>query len=172
MNVKLCRPSAPDLEGIRRLYLDAFPPAERRPWESISAGGSTPLLMAIKSDDDALLGLLSFWDFVDFVYIEHLAVDPAQRGAGVGAAALKLLRESCGRPLLLEVEPPADDNPTAARRIAFYRRNGFDVLPYPYIQPPYAPGLPPVPLLLMATDTAIDPAAATALLHNHVYTTN
>ena len=54
-------------------------------------------------------------------------------------------------------------------QLDFYRRNGFRLLDYDYVQPPYAPGLPSVPLLLMSTDPALDPALAARTLPPALY---
>lgn len=92
------------------------------------------------------------------------------RGSGIGAEILRLLAAE-GPPLLLEVEHPKGPGSIEQRRIEFYRRNGFRLLDYDYVQPPYAPGLPSVPLLLMSTDPALDPALAARTLHREVYGT-
>lgn len=153
-----------------RLYTDSFPPEERRPWGEILSPASSqgPHAEAIIVDD-AFAGLVTTWDLGRWIYVEHLAVDPSLRGRGTGAALLSLLRSRSGRPVVLEVEPPAADNPMAERRIGFYARNGFSVLDYDYIQPPYSPGLPSVPLLLMSTDPDDDAAGIARALHREVY---
>lgn len=162
---------------LRTLYESSFPAEERRKWESVTGAdgnGHSPVLKAVCAADGTVCGMVSFWNFPDFTYIEHLAVDSRLRGKGIGAAILAAVGELCGKTIVLEVEPPAEDNPMALRRIGFYRRNGFDILEcdgaaYPYIQPPYGPELPSVPLLLMATDTAIDPRGVERALHREVY---
>jgi GNAT superfamily N-acetyltransferase len=56
-------------------------------------------------------------------FLDELYVEPASRGTGIGAAALRLLQDACrplgARSLALEV---AFDNPRAE---ALYRREGF-----------------------------------------------
>lgn len=170
-NIKLTKPAECHVEAVRKLYFDAFPPEERRPWESLvspAAYAAGPVLRTLTSDND-FFGFVSYWNFGSFIYIEHLAVDSSLRGGGIGAKALALLSEATALPIVLEVEHPSPDNPMAERRIGFYRRNGLDILPFDYIQPPYAPGLPEVPLLLMSTDSSIDPAVVSATLRREVY---
>lgn len=159
------------LAEAESLYLDAFPPEERRPWSTIVAPASQagPRLMFVSDGGDTFAGFVTLWDFGAFVYIEHFAIDPSIRGRGTGARVLARLADMAGRPLVLEAEPVADDNPMAARRIGFYQRNGFALLGHDYVQPPYQPGLPPVPLRLMSTDAAIDAAAVERTLHSEVY---
>ncbi len=53
-------------------------------------------------------------------------------------------------PVLLEVEPPVDE--ITRRRVAFYQSHGLLLRDeVPYIQPPYSPGLPPVPMCIMTS---------------------
>ena len=47
------------------------------------------------------------------------------------------------------MEPPETE--PAVRRIGFYRRCGFFLNEYPYLQPPLAPGRSTLPLLVMTT---------------------
>lgn len=165
--ITLSFPTSAELTAIEKLYTEAFPPEERRPWSSL-AGDGNPELRSIVRDGE-LAGMISYWHFGTFAYVEHFAIDPSLRGGGTGSEVLTELRRRLGGPVVLEVERPADSNPMAARRIEFYRRNGFHVLSYDYIQPPYAPGLPSVPLLLMSTDQSIAPADVAATLHSEVY---
>jgi len=153
---------------MEALYTGSFPPSERRAWEQVSAGGDTPELLCIAMPEEPTAGLVSLWRFPDFTYIEHLCTAPQLRGHGIGASALALLRGE-GRPLLLEVEYPRGEGSMEQRRIDFYRRCGFYLLDYDYVQPPYAEGLPPVPLLLMSTDASIDAGAAASVLYGAVY---
>ena len=69
------------------LYNEAFPPEERRPWDTIvnpvSAAG--PHLYIAADADGRNYGFVTIWTFPKFIYVEHLAVDAAARGAGIGA---------------------------------------------------------------------------------------
>lgn len=156
--------------AAERLYTDAFPPEERRPWSDIlnPASAMGPYAEAIIVDG-AFAGFVTTWDLGRWIYVEHLAVDPSRRGGGTGSGLLRLLRDRSAKPIVLEVEPPAADNPMAERRIGFYARNGFSVLDYDYIQPPYSPELSSLPLLLMSTDPADDAAGIALALHKEVY---
>lgn len=168
MNITLTAPEAADLAALERLYLYSFPPEERRPWGEICAEGCNPQLLMVSTPDERRAGFVTLWRFGEFTYIEHLATEPRLRGGGVGAAVMaELMRQAA--PLLLEVEHPTDPESIEARRIGFYRRCGLELLDYDYVQPPYAPGLPSVPLLLMCSDAAIDAAAAATRLHREVY---
>ncbi|MDE6854772.1 MAG: GNAT family N-acetyltransferase [Muribaculaceae bacterium] len=161
------------LSKAERLYLDVFPPEERRPWTDIAAprlsDGPRLLFVASGAGVGDFAGFVTLWDFGTFVYIEHFAIESSLRGHGTGAQVLALLRDMLARPIVLEAEPVSDDNPMAARRIAFYCRNGFALLDHDYVQPPYQAGLPSVPLRLMSTDAGISPAEVERVLHKRVY---
>ena len=57
------------------------------------------------------------------------------------------------KPVCLEVELPESD--ITRRRIGFYRRNGFFLNDYPYIQPSLGVGRAPQPLRIMTRDGTI-----------------
>lgn len=163
--MKFSRPQPFQYPVLEKIYTEAFPPEERRPWRDVIAGGQTPALRAIEADG-MTIGLITYWNFTKFIYIEHFAIDYEHRCGGMGSRALKAFIDKQSKPVLLEVEHPSDTDPMTQRRINFYTRHGFCVLPYTYIQPPYEPGMPAVPLLLMATAPIPDP---TQILHSQVY---
>ena len=94
------------------------------------------------------IGFLTYWDFNQFYYVEHFAIDPAQRNGGHGKNVLNHLCQLLNHPIVLEVETP--DEEMAIRRINFYKRHGFALWEKPYLQPPYKPGDSYLPMLLMA----------------------
>lgn len=165
-------------EAILAIYEQSFPPEERRPYadanafESFVSSNSKifSILVITPTDGGEPLGFVTVWEFPEFLYIEHLAVSPEARGAGLGAKLVTEVAdraEALGKGVLLEVEIPepsassdssepsyssdsSDSSDLAARRIRFYERLGFRQWPdFEYIQPPYSPALPPVALMLM-----------------------
>ena len=158
-----------DLAAAEALYLASFPPEERRDWQQIADPALMPRLLGVYDDAAALAGFITIWPFDTFIYVEHSAVDPSRRGAGIGATAIELLRRQSELPIVLEVEPPTHPDPMAPRRIRFYERCGLHLLDYDYTQPPYAPGLPSVPLRLMTTDPTLSPRTIETTLHTRVY---
>lgn len=160
---------AEDVAATERLYGLSFPPSERRPFGQLLAKDAPMRLTGIYLPHGQYAGFLTLWKFDKFDYVEHFAVLPSLRGSGIGAHALRQLTQRTPRPLVVEVERPGDGNPMAARRIEFYKRVGFHILDYDYIQPPYGPGLPSVPLLLMSTGAQMNPSAVAATLHGKVY---
>ncbi len=171
LNIYPLAPESPVFEQFLTLYHASFPAAERRPDDKLIAmmrsGHSDMTVSAIKMDNE-LIGLLVFWEFDDFIYIEHFATLHHLRGMGLGAKTLDLIKSRHDKPLVLEIEMP-ESSPIAARRLEFYRRNGFrPQWDFHYIQPPYSPELPSMRLLLMATGD-VDTQHVSDTLHRSVY---
>lgn len=151
---------APDF--MEQLYLDSFPPEERRQWSQIlrmAADRRHPLHLMLVTFSGSPVGLLTWWDFGDFRYVEHFAVSPEIRGHGIGQKAIEAFVRRGRSTVVLEVEPE-DTGEMARRRIGFYKRCGFAPHDdYQYIQSPYGPGLTEIPLMLMtAGSRAVDGA--------------
>lgn len=135
------------------LYEKSFPEEERRDsheWHDYWLNKEGFSIHAILTNGDVFAGFISYWQFDDFIYVEHFALSPTLRGNGIGGKVLEhFISQFQTRPILLEVEEPC--NEIAARRIAFYKRHHFTLLPNPYLQPPYRPGGLSVPLHIMCT---------------------
>lgn len=146
----------PDFPFISQLYIESFPVTERRDlsdWQALTLRDDTAFSCRGIYDEGQCLGFITTWTFDGFVYVEHFAMSPDVRGRGWGARALIALCESTGGlPIVLEVEPPADE--MSRRRIRFYERAGLHLSDRPYMQPPYRPTESAFPLLLMTTDAA------------------
>lgn len=116
------------------------PPAKEEGKESI-------LTDSLPEAHPQYAGFLTAWDFNDFIYLEHFAIDEAARNGGIGGKALKQFLASCRVPIVLEVEIPTDD--LSKRRIGFYERLGFQLDTHLYYQPPYRQGGPTLEMRLM-----------------------
>lgn len=152
---------SPLLRGFMSIFESSFPESERRRKESLlDIVENEPRFhcevsnITDESDSDALddkhvEGILCYWAFSDFSYIEYLAIADSLRGKGGGSQIIKSFLSKSTVPVILEVEPPTDD--ITKRRIAFYERLGFRLLSAKYIQPSY--GVVPGPeLKLMLFD--------------------
>ncbi len=158
----------------RKLYESAFPPSERRPtdeWIYKISNEPAFTLYFIVDERQHFLGFITLWNFDDFSYIEHFATQGYVRGQGIGGRAIDMLRtlepEKC---IILEAEPPED--PMAIRRIEFYKRHGFRLLDYEYIQPPYSPDNVAIHLKLMTNLDNINKEHienVVATIKRHVY---
>lgn len=159
---------------MRPLYLSAFPREERRPWtELVELIHSQPAFKAhLIYEEDQPVGFFNVWQFPSgLVYGEHLAIYPENRQRGLGTLFLELLREIGGDHMIFEVELPGE-NKMAARRIAFYERNGFSMLDHKYMQPPYHSDLEPFEMRLMCSNEikdSIDVESAVKELYHYVY---
>ena len=105
-------------------------------------------LYAARDDREGnLLGFAAVWEWENFAFIEHIAVNPDYRNGGLGGKLLDQVVALLEKPVCLEVEPP--DGGMASRRIGFYQRHDFFLNPYPYTQPAISEGRSPIPLLIM-----------------------
>ena len=155
------------------LYTEAFPKIERRPvaqWLDLWQTCNHFRIIEILSDD-VFAGFISYWDFEDFIYIEHFATSKSLRGNGIGGKAIDTFKQSCqGKPVVLEVEMPTDD--ISKHRIAFYNKHGFTLSELPYMQPAYRPCDDPIELRIMSTDPVFTTKwfdKVTGTIHRHVY---
>jgi len=126
---------SPYLSFVEELYHAAFPREERRNWEQLlKMIGTVPeMSMQVILEEEKAIGFVTSWKFDDWCFIEHLAIDPVNRGKKFGERVMKDFMVS--RKLLLEVEPPASVD--AIRRIGFYERLGLVCLPFDYLHPSY-----------------------------------
>ena len=99
------------------------------------------------------VGIISYWRFDTFTYVEHFAILPSLRNCGYGAAAIEKLIEQ-EKSIVLEVEKPTDE--ASRRRIAFYRRCGLELCKQEYRQPAYRADSNEIPMHLMTQGVDIE----------------
>lgn len=135
---------------MEELLVDSFPPEEYRKLEDLRefTDRTGNFHNNIIFDDNLPIGLLTYWDFDRFYYVEHFATNPALRNGGYGKRTLEYLCNYLKRPIVLEVERPVEE--MAKRRISFYERQGFTLWKNDYSQPPYKPGDSYLPMYIMA----------------------
>ena len=136
-------------EYAKSLLTGSFPEAEYRDmdeWKRITEEKRN-FYNNIIIDKEKTVGILTYWHFELFVYIEHFAVDPLFRGGGYGTDILSHFVNMVQCPVVLEVERPMDEQ--SKRRISFYQRNGFRLWTADYWQPAYRKGGAGLPLYLM-----------------------
>ncbi len=160
-----------DFDAVYSIMEKSFPSDERRSYEKQRA-----LLDEKKYSVFALQGeksikaFISTFVFNDFAYVEHFAVSPDFRNQGLGSIILNELKSTLNKSLCLEVELPNTE--LAKRRIDFYKRNGFYLNDYPYMQPPFSSDKNAVPLLVMTTERTLDKAEferVKSVLYKEVY---
>lgn len=135
------------------LYQSAFPEEERRPtkqWLQLNEENPYFQILLIEHEGK-FAGIFAYWDFSDFIYVEHFATSPLLRGKGLGRDVMEsFVKRHDGVPIILEVELPKTS--IALRRIGFYERQGFTIINKPYTQPPYPGQTVGLPLHIMSTD--------------------
>lgn len=151
----LNKTSITDFDGVYDIMQSSFPSDEYRPRdEQLKLFKNPNYSVYSVYNDDSIVAFAAIWTFSEFTYIEHLAVDPNCRNGGMGSKILREITKNSPKRICLEVEPPQND--IARRRIDFYKRNGFFLNSYPYIQPPISMGKQALPLLIMTTLSPID----------------
>ena len=153
------------------LMEESFPEYEHRTYSEQEKLLSNPNYCAyVLENENTVIAFVAVFCFKKFCFIEHIAVLPEYRNNGLGAAMLKQIRKISKGPICLEVELP--DSPLSSRRIEFYKRNGFYLNEYSYIQPSMTAGQKSIPLMIMTSDEKITEDEFTyirSVLYSRVY---
>ena len=159
------------LAFISQLYLSTFPENERRDWNALLRLLPEPKMhLQLIEEQQTAIGYILWWQLKNWLYIEHLAISPEQRGKHYGQRVMKEMIEEAGGDIVLETELPVTDD--AKRRIDFYNSLGLQTLPFNYSQPPYRKAEPPVPMQLMSIKPIASVQefnAVATLIRNEVY---
>lgn len=128
----------PNFAAILNLYNDAFPDNQRRTnhdfGKLIDANLPHFYCNAVLMNH-SFVGFFNYWKFNEFIFAEHFAIEVAVRGNKIGEKVMQMIHSTAELPLIFEVELP--DNDINARRIEFYRRLQYEIVPLEYMQPPY-----------------------------------
>ena len=149
-NRMLTRLGTDYFEQIYRLLQESFPEDEYRTdkeQKELFGRKEYRVYGKVMEESGQLQAFISLWQFEQFAFIEHFAVNPDFRNRGIGELIIHKIVRMLSMPVCLEVELP--DNELAKRRIGFYSRNGFYLNEYSYIQPPISKGRKPLPLRIM-----------------------
>lgn len=160
----------------RKLYEGSFPEDERREWsalEEISNDRKDSFRLTHVMYQGRFAGIIYWWDFGDFAYIEHFAIDSSARNCGLGGRALDMFTTKLrDKGVVLEVEPETDGE-LARRRIGFYQRHGFELIKdFKYLQPPYSSGKNELELCLMTKGKCPQAEIMALTLRKEVYGAN
>lgn len=139
-----------DLEFVEKLYIESFPRNERRPileMLRLMKDESRFCVLLLEVENNTRVGFVTYWKFETFVFVEHLAVVSNKRSAGYGDEAVQVFIKQTPLPLVGEIELPSASE-SAARRVKFYEKQGFQLWDFSYLQPPYEEGFEPVPMLI------------------------
>ncbi|MCS3433722.1 GNAT family N-acetyltransferase [Klebsiella sp. BIGb0407] len=136
------------------LYESAFPLHEKRCHAAkIRALNHANYQLQAWFDAEMFIGMIGMWDFGDYRYIEHLAVNDTLRGQGYGKRMLnQFLLQS---PLtILEIDPLTTE--IARKRLRFYQSLGFQVNHYSHTHPTYHENLADHQLIVLSYPQQID----------------
>ncbi len=141
-----------NFEEVYDLYNSAFPSYLRRTWAGLETlFNKKPAFhcVSVKSKKD-FVGLINYWTFDKFIYIEHFAIHPDFRNKGIGTKVLKEFLATLELPVVIETETPRSQ--IASQRIHFYERLGFYMTTNFYMQPPYEGSQVMMSMLIMSND--------------------
>jgi len=147
---KLNISSNKEIAFVENLYIESFPPSERRPVDKMLElfKGDSPFIISITIEEDLIVGFLTYWDLGDFTFVEHFSISPELRNEGYGRKVIELFIKEMNKPILLEVELPTTI--LSERRIGFYQRLGFKLWKnVQYQQPAYDIEVGAIPMKLM-----------------------
>lgn len=119
------------LEPLKRLYEEAFPPEEKKPFAFILHKREEGIfeILRIEDEEGKFLGLAIVILHRDLALLDYFAIEKAERGRGIGSEALQLLQERYGtRRFFLEIESTREackDIDNRLRRKHFYVKNGM-----------------------------------------------
>ena len=133
---------------VYKRLIDAFPYEERRDEaDEEKCFLKSQFNFCEITDDDESVGLIVFWVFERFLFIEHIAINKEIRSKGYGSKTIDLIKSKFNLPIILEAEAPETE--MQQKRIKFYENLGFKVNSYDYTQPSYHNG-ESVPLLVLS----------------------
>jgi len=131
------------------LFESAFPKEERPPFATVRDREHPNFHFLVASlGDDEPVGILTYWTFDEFVYIEHFAIDSEHRNMGFGKACMLELMNQYPDQVLFEIEMPNTEE--AEHRLEFYTDLGFTQNANDYIQPSYYGKGLEVPMIIMS----------------------
>ena len=113
--------------GVESIYLDSFPPEERRSLDAATSAGSR-LWIARRGTDLVGFGMVAVLEPARAALLQYLAVRSNARSAGIGAQlldtiAVDLREEGSVDGVLIEIEDPFGEGSTRWR-LRFYQRCG------------------------------------------------
>ncbi len=137
-----------NFSSVYKRLIDAFPYEERRDeCDEEKCFLKEEFNFCEIIDNGESVGLIVFWIFKEFLFVEHIAINKEKRSKGYGSKTFDLLKSQYNLPIILEAEAPETE--IQKKRIKFYENLGFKVNSYSYTQPSYH-GAKSVPLLVLS----------------------
>lgn len=149
-NIEINSSCDPLYQKFITLYASSFPIFEQRTEEQQeTAFNNSSYHLLGYEENNVFIGFISYWEFDDYLYVEHFAINAALRGRGYGSKVLDKFTKQTDKTILLEVDPIVDDVTTA--RLRFYQRCGFFKNPHQHKHPAYRNGFKPHSLIVLTT---------------------
>ena len=134
--------------SVYKRLIDAFPYEERRDErDEKKCFLKSQFNFCEITDDGESVGLIVFWVFSKFLFVEHIAINKEIRSKGYGSKTFELLKSQYKLPIILEAESPETE--MQKKRIKFYENLGFKINCYDYTQPSYH-NAESVPLMVLS----------------------
>ncbi len=134
--------------SVYKKLIDAFPYEERRDeCDEEKCFLKKEFNFCEITDNGESVGIIVFWLFKEFLFVEHIAINKEIRSKGYGSKTFELLKAQYNLPIILEAESPETE--MQKKRIKFYENLGFKVNSYNYTQPSYH-NAQSVPLLVLS----------------------
>ncbi len=140
LEVRNIYPLTPTFKKVASLYEAAFPVEERLPhwklsWNSLKREQS----FLAYFDQEVFVGLTYTIYTDNLVYLLFLAVEESKHSQGYGSQILAQVKEEAGgRSCVLTIEPmdeeDASNHNQRLKRLAFYERNGYQLLNHFYFE--------------------------------------
>lgn len=122
-------------DDAMKIYQASFPIFEQRTLKKqIEALEDEMYYSTIICENNTLIGLIFYWKYGKYTYIEHLAISPSLRGKNYGSKILKAFCED-NKDTILEIDNPIDE--ISIKRLNFYSKIGFKLQDFEHIHPPY-----------------------------------
>lgn len=161
-------------DKVYKILEESFPADERRRYDEQKALVDNNIYKIYTLNHGGEIeAFIAVYEFESFIFVEHFAVGRDFRGKGIGTDVLSELRNIYSDMICLEVELPLNDE--SARRIDFYRKNGFFLNDFEYEQPPISNGRNSVPMKIMTSQrllSANEFKMIKAILYSRVYGIN
>jgi len=155
--IRLTDISGPYWPQAWELYERSFPLRELRSLEQHILAMDDPRFFAeVITDKEEFIGVIFYWKWDNYRFVEHFAIDPSLRGSGSGSRVLEEFLNNDQSLVMLEIEPLCDE--ISERREQFYERSGFTMNYYRHIHPSFRPSTEAHELLIMSAPRGLKPS--------------
>ena len=126
----------PRFGEVWHLYQNSFPLCEQRTLDhQITAFKADRFHLDVYLDGETLVGFIGYWDFDDYLYIEHYAINSDLRGGGWGSRILEALQKTAGKTIILEIDEVVDEISTRRLRVVIRRPADAQVITSAVLRP-------------------------------------